>query len=538
MSRIKILLAIIVLTVAIIFVTPVLVAPLLGNRITSALNEKYTDYSFKIDKVHWSIFSSNLNLKKITVSSIAENAGIANINGEIASIQLKGINLMNALFKKKYGIDEVIISNGHLQGTFPFYPKKKRLTVSSINLQIGNLLFDQIDLSLKDSASNQTFILNEGILKIVDMKIEKLDTLGIFNHLDFEAKQILSVSADSFYTYQAKGFVYSDTLKNLSIEALLIDPNYNEYDFTAKHIYESDRIEAAFNHIDLKHFSALDYFNSGNFVSSYIEVGNMDLHVFRDKRIKDTHKIKPTLQEVIYKFPNLLRIDSIGINGGNIKYTEHAEKANEAGWITINELKAGIYNVTNDSIFKVMDASLEMEAEALLMGKSKMTISLKAKLFDQQNTFSMNGTLAELDVKELNPILEKNAFVYANSAIIDKIEFNFMANDTKSTGKMIMLYHDLDIAVKNKRTDDTSAFKEQIISLIANNKAWDSNPSPGDKVRVGIIHYERDPTKFMTQYCIKSIISGIKSSIIKGPEKKKNFLQKIFSNSHKNQKMQ
>jgi hypothetical protein len=156
------------------------------------------------------------------------------------------------------------------------------------------------------------------------------------------------------------------------------------------------------------------------------------------------------------------------------------------------------------------------------MGKGKMTILLKGRIFDRHNTFSLNGTLSDLEANELNPILEKNAFIYATSGKIDAMNFSFTANNTKATGNMIMLYHGLDIAVKNKRTDDTTAFRERFISFIANRRVMDSNPIPDEEVREGIIDYERDPERFLFHYCFQSILSGIKSSLIKSPKKRNN----------------
>jgi hypothetical protein len=97
------------------------------------------------------------------------------------------------------------------------------------------------------------------------------------------------------------------------------------------------------------------------------------------------------------------------------------------------------------------------------------------------------------------------------------MNFSFTADNYKATGKMTMLYHGLDIAVKNKRTDDTTAFVERFKSIIVNIKVLDSNPMPGKEVRVGIIDYERDPERFLFNYCFKSILSGIQSSLVKRP---------------------
>jgi len=149
-----------------------------------------------------------------------------------------------------------------------------------------------------------------------------------------------------------------------------------------------------------------------------------------------------------------------------------------------------------------------------------MNVKLKSRLFEKDNTFSVSGILSEMEAGALNPMLEKNAFIYATSGKIDKMKFNFTANNTKAKGQMTLLYHGLDIAVKNKKTDDTTGIKEKLTSVIANIKILDSNPLPKENVRVGIIDYNRDPERFVLNYCFKSLLTGIKSSLVKNPKKK------------------
>jgi hypothetical protein len=532
----KVLLGIVVLAVVIIFLTPVIIEPWVGRKIQAALNEKYKDYIVEIDKVHISMIPSLIELKNITITSKLEHEGIRDLNGGIKSIKFKGVKLTKALFKREFDINEILISNYTVKGKVPFPKKAKPPKVSHSNIRIGKVLFDKINLAIEDTSGAMAFSVKEGFLKVYNLKVGKQDTLtpGIIQQFDFEAEELLSVSADSMYTYKANGITYHDTLKTLSLKGLTIQPNYSNYDFTARHKFETDRIEALFSNIYLYNFPAEAYLKSGNLVSSYIEIGKMEINVFRDKRQADSHVKKPAFQELIYNFQGVLGIDSIGLKSGNVTYTEHAEKANEPGSISINKMNARIYNIANDTIFKTENASLELMAEGLIMGKCKMSVVLKSKLFDPQNTFSVKGTVSNLEIKELNPWLEKNAFVYATSGKIEKMDFNFTANNAKASGKMIMLYHGFKLTVKNKRTDDTTSIKERFLSIIANEKAVDSNPVPGEKVRVGMIDYERDPEKFFFNYCFNAILSGIKSSIInntkekKEKKEKKTFIQKIF----------
>jgi len=73
-----------------------------------------------------------------------------------------------------------------------------------------------------------------------------------------------------------------------------------------------------------------------------------------------------------------------------------------------------------------------LRAEALLMGKSKVNVLLKARLFDNQNTLSISGSLSGMDAAELNPMLEKNAFIYVTSGRIDTMNFQPGSKQHKS----------------------------------------------------------------------------------------------------------
>jgi hypothetical protein len=500
------------------------VEPWTGKKIQAALNEKIRDYMVEIDKVHILMITSGIELDSITICSKQEHGGDRDLNGEIASIKFKGINLAKAIFKNDIDISEVIISNSNIKGKIPFSREAIRPIVSPLNIRIDRILIDKIDLTMENTSTVQSYSVKEGVLKVYNLRVEKQDTLspGIVKQFDFEAEELISVSSDSMYSYTASGIIYSATSNTLAVNSFSVQPNYTDYDFTSRYEFQTNRIEAGFSNIYIHDFYATGYFRSRSLRSSYIEIGKMDIRVFRDKRKELRHVNMPAFQDMIYNYPGTIQIDSIGLINGDVTYTVHAEGANEPGSISFNEINTKIYKITNDTIYKTESASLKLKGDALLMGKGKMTILLKGRIFDSQNTFSLNGTLSGMEANELNPILEKYAFIYATSGKIDAMNFSFTANNAKATGKMTILYHGLRIAVKNKRTDDTTAFREKFISLIANIKMLDSNPGPGEDVREGIIYYERDPERFLFSYCFKSILSGIKSSLVKSPKKRKN----------------
>ncbi|MBK6967264.1 MAG: hypothetical protein IPH20_26050 [Bacteroidales bacterium] len=73
---------------------------------------------------------------------------------------------------------------------------------------------------------------------------------------------------------------------------------------------------------------------------------------------------------MMYKYPGKLHIDSIGISGGNITYSEHSPGAGAQGKITFNELNAKLFQITNDTLYKKQKGYFQLYAQALLMGKA------------------------------------------------------------------------------------------------------------------------------------------------------------------------
>jgi hypothetical protein len=517
----KIMAGIFTLVVLVKLTTTIFIGPWLRGKIYAELNKEDSNYIIEIDKVNILMFKSGIELAGITINSKAEHGGNKDLSGEIVSVKLTGAKLVKAIFKHDIYIGKVTISNSRINGKIPFSGKAKPPIISSMKIGMGRVLFDQINLEIENDSTGQTYSIKEGVLKAYDLQVEKLDTLfpGTIKLFDFKAGEIVYVSSDKMYSYIVKGISYPANTNTLVIDSLFIRPNYKDYDFTSRYYYQVNRIEAGFSNIYVHDLYTAGPFGSGSLKSPYIEIGEMNMKVFRDKRNKFHHINKPAFQDLLYDFPNPFTIDSVILMKGNVAFTIHAEEANEPGIIRFNEIQARLYNLTNDTIYKSEKAFLEIKADALLMGKGKMAVHLKERIFDIRNTFSLEGTLSGMEASALNPILEKNAFIYLTSGKLDTMSFSFTADNYGSTGKMIMLYHGLHIAVENRQTDDTTAFRERFISFIANRRIPDSNPVKGKEAREGTIDYIRDPERSVFHYCFRSVLSGIISTLSDGDKK-------------------
>lgn len=505
--------------------TKVVAEPWIGKKIQTTVNEKSKNYQLNIETVHVSILRSGIEFKNITLLSKTENEGIPDFIGEIESVKLKGIHLIKAIFRKDFDIRNVDIYNSRMVGKIAFPEKTGLARLSPLNIRIENLFFDKLLVDVKSTTTAQSYSLNDGVLLLYDINVAKQDTLspGIVGQFDFDATEFKTVTSDSLYTFLVVGINYSATSNTLTADSFAIQPNYSEYDFTARHAFQTVRIDGWLSPVSFHDFAAADFVKSKNLTCSYIEIGEIKLNAFRDKRKEFRHIDKPTFQEMIYNYPGAMNIDSVGILSGNIVYTEHAEKAVEKGSIRFAEVDATIFKMTNDTIYKTEKAYLELKVAALLMGKGKVDIALKSRIYDKQNSFAVNGSLSGMEASKLNPLIEKIASITITSGEINAMYFGFSANDTKATGHMKLLYEQLEVAFINKQTGETNAFIEQAKSLIANIVVIESNPMPGEEFRPGIIDYERDPERFLFRYVVKALMTGMKTSVTKLeiPEKSK-----------------
>jgi len=203
----KILIGIVAFVVLLFILKSLVIEPWIGNKIAAKFNEKNKDYIVEIDKVHLSIFPYSVEMDSITIYARQDSVVDRILNGQITSIKIIGISLAKALFKKDIEISEVIISNTNIKGKIPFPENTRPPAISTLNIRIDSILFDNIDLAIQNTSNAVAYSVKEGVLKISDLRVEKQDTLtiGIAKHFDFNAKELLSVSADSMYTFTASG---------------------------------------------------------------------------------------------------------------------------------------------------------------------------------------------------------------------------------------------------------------------------------------------------------------------------------------------
>jgi len=82
-------------------------------------------------------------------------------------------------------------------------------------------------------------------------------------------------------------------------------------------------------------------------------------------------------------------------------------------------------------------------------------------------------------------------------------------------GKVKLLYNDLKISVLKKDENTKELKKKKLASFGANLLIKNDNPSPHGSVRIATAHFERDTTRSMFHMSWKTLMDGVKASVMK-----------------------
>jgi hypothetical protein len=489
------------------------------NRIEKGLNTAVKNYHFKIGKVHILVMQAGIEFNNVEIIPDENNEALA---GKISSIKITGIEPFNALFHHDYRIFDVRFSGCRLKGSVHPGINKKPI-ISSFKLGIRKFTFEDVNLRITNDSNARSYLVKNGLIKLYFFTIKPDDTISLkrIGNFSFSADSIQAVTADSIYSIRVSHVDYSALSNALAMQELAIRPNFSRDRFMSRFKYETDRIDVVLNGIFVHDFPAAEFIKNGKITSSFVRISDLNIRVYRDKRKEFRHIRKPIFQDIMYKYHAPLKIDSIAVDKGKIAYSQIVEHGREPGKIFFSKVEAHLYGISNDTAYKKKEGYFRLSGSGLFMGKSRTVAGIKARLYDPANTFTMEGSLGSIDAKDLNMMLERAAFVSARSGKIDDLYFSFRADNAMARGNVKMLYKDLKVTIMDKKTGDSTKLKEKLISLVANNRIYDSNPLPGKDVRLGKIEQARDPERFLFHYCFRSILSGIRNTIMKNPKPQK-----------------
>lgn len=341
-----------------------------------------------------------------------------------------------------------------------------------------------------------------------------LDTLTYrYNDFQTKVKDLDVQTADSIYHIAMKSFDLSYNKKSIEIEHVSFKPNVShaviQKDFRYQHTEFSGSIDKL--HVKNLNFDSLVYVQK-IFVDE-IELKNVKAAIFKDKtKPADSTRTPEYLGQTIRKIKLPLEIKKLVASDVELENTERKPDKTEAK-IKINKAKLKVHNITNLN----MNDKLEIHAEARLNGLVPFNAKLAFSYDKPQFTFE--GHMDRFKLPDLNPLIQAYTPAKIHDGIADEIKFKGVAEEKSASGSMRFLYHNLNVDLELK---EQAKWKSSVIAFAANTALNSSNPAyQGLQPREVTFKIDRDMHKGFVNVIIKSVLNGLKETMIMNKENRK-----------------
>ncbi|AYB29841.1 DUF748 domain-containing protein [Chryseolinea soli] len=504
----------------VLFVAGVVLSRIVKAKAIAALEEK----NGTLEDLHVNLFQ-----RAVTVDGLAWTAtspDTSKIPNHIAvkRLRMSGIHVLAWLIHKDITVDKIELTEGDATYSVEKAVKKDSARRSSLDaappspfkmFSVGELVLKNVKATIHID-SLQT-VSGDASITLTALQFDPAQ-----GKRDLSALKIKSVQAD-FTSVQLSSKLYITKISSvhlnsakgkLSLDSISLTPKYGRYAFARKVGRQTDRFTLRIPEIALEGL-VFNPLNDSTVVSS-VHIVSARLHVFRDKRFPFVkHHNVPLPVAMIRKFPFALQIDSVKISNARIVYEEFPEKGFHTGQVEFDDLNATLTHVDNRDSSAQGKATLV--ASAKLMGKGLITSTFLLP-YGKQQSYRAEGHVRNLPLPALNRAMENMAFVNIVSGKLSDLYFDFYYNDDHSKGSILVNYENLKInGLTKEKQSHASEFKTWLINLFIKN---DKDKTVSEAKRLGVIDFERDKRKAIFNLWWKSLLSGLKSSVLDGPAKK------------------
>ena len=352
-------------------------------------------------------------------------------------------------------------------------------------------------------------------LKVDSLKLqETLDTaIFQFHDLNTGLNSLDIQTADSIYNVLMTSFNIAYRAKSLNMTGLSFKPNVDEATLQKKHKYQHQEVSGAIGSLKIIDINFDSLIASKKIFINEIVLDDVTASLFKDKtKPMDSSRMPIYLGQTIKAIPLPLLIKHVKCTKVNLVNVERKPDSTYAK-VKIVRGTVDVSNVTNLSTEK----GLVLKADAYIEDKAHTTLNVT---FDYLKTqFSFEGAADAFNLPDLNPLILAYTPAKINKGNLDKMAFSGIAQRTSASGTMTFLYHGLEIDLELK---EKAKWKSSVLAFTANTILDSSNPNSADlPPRVVNFQVDRDMNKGFVNIIMKSMLAGLKETMIMSKENKK-----------------
>jgi hypothetical protein len=357
----------------------------------------------------------------------------------------------------------------------------------------------------------------DGKAFIIDLAGDSVNTLiQAFTQSDLRIGGGRYPLENGLYDLSFDSFVHQAGEDKIALNGLRLIPKFDKATFSKKLTYQNERMDLSIQSIIISKPDFGQLLKSNSIEMEAIAISGIKLNAFRDKNVPMNLKKFPKLpQQALAALNDSLNIPIITIADAYIVYEELPEEKTSSGKATIRIDKAALSNVTNRPSVIEENGPMVWTINGQLFDAADLSLKVEFPPDLANPEFQFTGKSGTCDMGAFNMITENAANLRINSGTLQKIDFDVRATADYATGELTMQYSELSVMPlkkdKEKRNDELN-----LLGDIANTVIKNNNPNPRKETvpQQAEVFFVRDKNKGIFNYMAKSLISGIKNSIL------------------------
>jgi len=209
---------------------------------------------------------------------------------------------------------------------------------------------------------------------------------------------------------------------------------------------------------------------------------SFDALVDRDKPAEPFVKSPLMVHEALAAIRQPLRIDSLSITNGRLRYCERVAAGADPGVLTFGAVSLSAEGIANRA---EGPAGIRVQAQGDLMDAGTLKVLMTIPLAPPDFSLHYSGSLSAMDLTRLDAFLDIAEHTRIKSGSAKEASFDIDVKAGQARGHVRAIYRDLEIALLDKRTGSDKGLKNRAVSFLANelkirhSNAPDLNPQTG-----------------------------------------------------------
>ncbi|WP_421941743.1 hypothetical protein [Pedobacter sp.] len=520
--------------------------PLLTDRIKTLLYTS-TDslYTISFTTVTTNIFTGHATLKNVTITPDTtrynELIRLKRAPNNLYSIKLKKlvVNRFHPLTlyrEHKLQLEEVVFDkpevmmiNKQLDFNEDRQPQPIKLPYEYISknlkeFSIKNILFRDASFKYinRNRGNEVPFAIDNLNITLTDLLVDSTSAddpkrIYLLKDIVINLKDYVYPTPDKMYNIKLNQLDFRASTGKLRVSKFALEPLYGEMEFGQVAGYARDRFSIQMNNIMMNGINLPLYISKQELRTKEMAIANGSISVFANDALPAKpreNKIGRFPHQLLQKINAPILAEKIQLKDIDISYAAYNKESNQRGKISFERTSGIIRNATNISKIKAQNPIMDVSLASYLLGEGKLDLNFKFNLLAKDGSFAFNGVLQHFNARILNAITKPLGLVRINRGNVEKLKFNFNANDFGARGKVDFSYYDLSVALMRNDPEKDHLVTRGLLSILANALIINAeNPSRDGKFISADVNYQRPSNTSFFNLIWRSLYMGIKHSV-------------------------